>query len=894
MKPQSYYHRKRGRFLDNTGRASCIRRRLRVERLEDRQLLSISPLLPSGPSGSLVYDWGDTESIGVSGEIDSFTVDLDANQSLTVAVDPDASLQPVIVVFDPSGALLGLSTAPTVGEDALLQTLEVSATGTYRINVGGASGSSGNYAIQMLLNAAVEEDKHGGPDNGNPASAQDISGSFLPLGDGAGERAAVLSSLSVTPGVDPSLVFSEGFESGALSASWTTYSSDANGRIRLDGSFGAADGSNALLMDTHQANPYSLNEAICTIDLSGLTDAELSFQHADWGDEPDALPSTFIGHHEGDGIAISDDGVNWHTVFGTPGQPFGQWVQYTVDLAAEAAAAGMTLGANFQIKFQQYDNYSLDLDGRGWDEITVHASKSVDDWYSFSLHDGQSASIVLDGTGLDEFDLTLYDDAGNTLASGVPGENVSRIVDNFVDAGNDGFARTYYARVAGNVPADYCLVVTRDMNFDLEPNNDAAAPQEIAPGIAVLGHVGGEGDALGDYFTIPVVAGDVLTITTTTPASGSGLFVNLLDPLVEIYSPGGDLAAQDDNGGGDGRNAALVHTAAESGNYVVRVAAAGVEGGEYVLDVDGYSGSPSSLAVVDSSLADGAALDYVPDQVTIVFSDEFRPTTLSADDLKVDGMAASGYSLVDSRTVVFDLPELAEGEHQLSLAGGSMLDLQATPLSEFIASFRIDSSGPRVVASSLLGGGHVAPGDLVVTVQFDETLDETGIDVFDLPLDGFSGGSRYADSLSYDPTESILTATFLNLPEDSYELTFISGDGAFEDPLGNDLDGEPMVVATIPSGDGQPGGDFVLSFGVSDLETAPFPAAFDFVAPLAADVMEGSTSDWIWAARDTDSFTVSLTPNQTLSVVVDPSGTPVRRHELQRSASIPQPPQGQG
>ena len=38
---------------------------------------------------------------------------------------------------------------------------------------------------------------------------------------------------------------------------------------------------------------------------------------------------------------------------------------------ANRANAGNTLGANFSIKFQQYDNFPRNYDGRGYDEVVI-------------------------------------------------------------------------------------------------------------------------------------------------------------------------------------------------------------------------------------------------------------------------------------------------------------------------------------------------------------------------------------------------------------------------------------------------------------------------------------------------------------------------------------------
>jgi len=176
-------------------------------------------------------------------------------------------------------------------------------------------------------------------------------------------------------------VDAEDFETGALGTAWTTSSSTGEGRIQVTGDYGTAGGAYALLMDDTNGNgTYTLNEAIWTVDLSGVAEASLSFSHAEWEDELHDFDGDFVGSHNADGIAISDDGTHWHPVFDAPDQADGVWQRYTIDLTAEAAAAGMTLGPNFRIKFQQYDNYPLTGDGRGWDEIVIVSSQWSGQW----------------------------------------------------------------------------------------------------------------------------------------------------------------------------------------------------------------------------------------------------------------------------------------------------------------------------------------------------------------------------------------------------------------------------------------------------------------------------------------------------------------------------------
>ena len=251
------------------------------------------------------------------------------------------------------------------------------------------------HAVQSVLNAIAFETPLDNPFGGS----RDVE--FV-LSDGeGGVSSPVTQQVSVTPipdrpelmilGLDPTFVEDSGpmslipgagigddFESGTLGSDWTTSSTGA-GRIQVSSTQGAASGSFALLMDSSVNGVNSLNEAIWNIDLTGLAAPMLSFSFAEWGDESHALPSTFTGSVNGDGVSMSDDGATWHTILNATASSTGVWVDGTYDLATLATNAGLTLGPNFRIKFQQYDNFSINTDGRGWDDIRI-TSEGVSVW----------------------------------------------------------------------------------------------------------------------------------------------------------------------------------------------------------------------------------------------------------------------------------------------------------------------------------------------------------------------------------------------------------------------------------------------------------------------------------------------------------------------------------
>ncbi len=432
--------------------------------------------------GSSVYQGSVTDIVIGAGLVDTISVDLDPNQTLSLAIAGTNGLVPNIEVYDPGGTLIGSGTA--TGSELVIQNIGIDFTpgGTYQILVSGDAGSSGPYQLDVLLNASFENESHGGTHNNSLVDAEDIGGSSMSVGsDGSIDRLAVVSNLAA----DQFFVDGEDFETGSLGSSWVTASSDPDGRIVVTSSFAAAGSGYSLFMDQTSNGTFNLNEAIWTVDLSGIATPNLRFYHAEWGDETHVLPASFAGSFDGDGVAISADGTNWFTVLTDTNFPDGQWNEVTVDLAAAAASAGIALGANFKIKFQQYDNFSYNTDGRAYDQISITTPQDSPDWYSFVIGAGQAVALATTGFGIaGASQVDLRDSSGALLASGVAGTNVDSYVSRYTNSGTTG---TFYAVVTGTQGLDYSLVVTRGADFDLEPNDTGG--QNISDNGGVFGFV---------------------------------------------------------------------------------------------------------------------------------------------------------------------------------------------------------------------------------------------------------------------------------------------------------------------------------------------------------------------------------------------------------------------
>src|SRR5262249_53211301 len=145
-------------------------------------------------------------------------------------------------------------------------------------------------------------------------------------------------------------------------------------------------------------------------------------------------------------------------------------------------------------------------------------------------------------------------------------------------------------------------------------------------------------------------AGQVFQLATSTPSDGPGEFVNTLDPRLRVLNSSGTELASDDNSGSDGRNALLTFTAPAAGTYFIEVSASTATPtptkGEYVLSITGNTVTPPSFQVTTTNPANGAVLRLAPTTMTVDFNDAVLVPSLQAPDLKVDGVSATGFTVV--------------------------------------------------------------------------------------------------------------------------------------------------------------------------------------------------------------------------------------------------------
>ena len=94
-----------------------------------------TPLTTRNPNGSLIYDKTIGGYINATSDTDTFTISLDAGQTLTAIVHPSgATIGVGATIRDSSNSVL-LNGSGAVGADVVLQTVPISAAGSYSVSV---------------------------------------------------------------------------------------------------------------------------------------------------------------------------------------------------------------------------------------------------------------------------------------------------------------------------------------------------------------------------------------------------------------------------------------------------------------------------------------------------------------------------------------------------------------------------------------------------------------------------------------------------------------------------------------------------------------------------------------------------------------------------------------
>jgi len=329
---------------------------------------------------------------------------------------------------------------------------------------------------------------------------------------------------------------------------------------------------------------------------------------------------------------------------------------------------------------------------------TLPVAPPAKDLFAFTLAANESVSAVIDGLSAGNVDIALLDGGGTVVATGTTGPtNVDEIVANFAAPA----AGTYYLQVSGTPNVDYQATVVRGGTFDAEANDSFAAAQPLGGGRSALGTIAGN----DDWYSVALTAGNTITVSTATPGGGPGEFVNLLDPLVELYDPSNTLVGADDNSDVDGKNARLTRTAAVSGNYRIRVSKAGATAGEYVLSAAVVTAVPPRVAgfVVN----DGSPQRSRVTSLTVNFD---SVVTLPVNPSDAFALVRQGGGSVSLSAVAANSPNTSV---TITFTGGSV---DANSLADGLFTLTVNAALVTGAGGPLDGDGNGTGGDDYVVV----------------------------------------------------------------------------------------------------------------------------------------------------------------------------------
>ncbi|MEK8049722.1 CARDB domain-containing protein [Ideonella sp. DXS22W] len=279
------------------------------------------------------------------------------------------------------------------------------------------------------------------------------------------------------------------------------------------------------------------------------------------------------------------------------------------------------------------------------------------------------------------------------------------------------------------------------LHFAVQADNQATArataerlvglPPEVLTGLsaAELASIVNFRTAASDAYHFWANAGDELALGVQAVGGGALPFaLRLVDP---------EGVVRLDTGLPEGPMAGLStgYTVQTSGRWTVQVLSSSA-GGEYLLQVDGATGTPPAPQVVTSSPADGQAVNQLP-YIDVTFDNFIRSDSAQADDMVLDsaalelGLAVQSVEVRSGKTLRFHLngAPLVEGWVGWQMADGAVQGHDGQGSQAASGGMWIDLTGPGVLGAT--AGTMRAP---LQSVQFwlSENLDMATVGVDDI------------------------------------------------------------------------------------------------------------------------------------------------------------------
>ncbi len=733
-----------------------------------------------GVPGTLVYGKTVAGDLFSTSDQDEFTVQLDAGQVLSVALDPSnpgSALRMHLALLDESLAVVAQADGDA-GAGLLLQTVGAGnglPAGNYTLRLTAAAGSGG-YRLTAAVNARFEaESLAGGAANDALANAEDLASSFISLGNG-GSRAAVIGS-RITPAggeagddyyrftllqgqqATAALAWAASTGSGSLAldllaADGTLLASSEagsyTGRVQQIADFyadvagdyllrvrGSGSGLYSLALTRSLSLDLSLSSTDAVVDLSRTLQALGNLGNgAGGGGSGGAVRVAVHGGTSSFVAALNNStlaGISAVSVNGNQLDTLGELQAYDVVIIGSQFVQNEF--ALFDAALRTWVEAGGGIVATGW---TVYGAGAA----TGPVRPNIDAIVPVNTSGYYNYNYggsLVVVDSSHPITDGVSNFAMPGLYSEYPTGGVDAGAQ-----VLATINGSPAVVVGsagagRGVYFGPTLTEWGGTPTGNLDRLIEQAVLWAGGDRSDDYL-ISVNAGDVLTLATRTPGDGAAQPSNSLDPRLELIDPAGNTVASDSNSAADGRNALLVATATDTGTYKVRVRIDSGSGA-YVVTVAGATGAALANGPVVTAVtpANGTVLNSSPTTITVQLSEGVRADSVSTSDLVLDsGGSVTGVQLLAGNQVRFnvDIP-LVEGAFAYHLQAGAFTDLQGLPSAAFAAGFIFDLGGAFVSAST--PGAEAGAPLNSWTFSFNEAINPASASIADVAV--FTGPS---------------------------------------------------------------------------------------------------------------------------------------------------------
>lgn len=475
--------------------------------------------------GGLQYEQTIHGKIQDTSDVDTFAVLLEPNQSISVVVTGDASLQQRVRVLNPNLILQGSAIASTPGMPIFVQSLKTNAAGNYFVEVSSTGGTTGNYDVTIVINGVVELEELGITSNDTLGTAQSLDSSLIEL---APTASRTLISGAIEGGLVKVGPDQFGYEAMVVPHEFNDIRT--TGTAIFDDDFSGIDNATFLLntidLTGFEFEFYGTTYTSAFISSNGLINffaPDTSPNNSDLTQSP-FLPTIAVLWDDLFIDTTPESAVYWE-VQGTGGnQEFiVQWnevqflgagtsdvitfqavlrendgtIQFNyLDLDSshpDSGGASATVGIkdlNFQIPGQS-DNRLLIAQDEGPNAflgsgVSVNIGVGIvpdphPDYYAITLSEGDRLSVAATSEWRGTLSVQLRDEANTTLYTAIAADNVDVAIDGY-EITSDGI---YYLRVDGASATDYQLLVTKNAVFDTEDNDQLGSAQPLpASGVA--------------------------------------------------------------------------------------------------------------------------------------------------------------------------------------------------------------------------------------------------------------------------------------------------------------------------------------------------------------------------------------------------------------------------